>query len=237
MSKITTEDCKKIIKEHFSLSSEKTIKRERKFNDADGNIIREFKFDESSKCIVKECKQGIISIVEESELNKKEFNGKDFIKKYIKKFMNENNDPYEISDEYMEEGMKLSNEDKKILAKEFYYCFPLVYDNEIESITNGLDTPMFREGKYGTLTYGVFFHDSLKTDPELYFDEIVRVILPNYLNKVDENIFEMEKNKINKDMTIGDFVSMLDNLGFSHKNCEWFFGKEDDCMLHQLKLK
>jgi hypothetical protein len=236
MSKITTEDCKNFIKDHFGFTSTVNIKRDRKYKDANGDVIRVFKLDDSKSCLIKEDSQGKLSLVSEDVVTQKEktFNAKSFLRKYIKKLSDD--DGIETLDEFVEEGKLLSKEDKVKLANEFYYCFPLVYDNDIDSVTNGLDTPMFRDGKYGPVTYGIFFHNSLDTDPELSIDEIVRVIIPSYFEKVDENIFEMRLNEKNKKMTIKDVIELFDSVGLSYKNCPEFFG-EDDCMLRHLNLK
>ena len=55
--------------------------------------------------------------------------------------------------------------------------------------------------------------------------------------KVDENIFEINPKKANKDITINDVIKLFDSLGFSYKSCPEFYGEEHDCMLKQLKLK
>ena len=239
MSKKTTEDCKIFIKKHFMLTPTINIKRDRKYKDANGHVIRVFKINETDICLIKEDKEGQLSIVSEDMIAQKEkiFNAKSFLRKYLKKFSDDEDDGIESIHDFLAEGELLSKEDKSKIANEFYYCFPLVYDNDIDSVINGIDTPMFRNGKYGTLTYGVFFHDSLKSDPELYLDEIVRVIIPKYFEKVDENIFEMKFNNQTKDMTINDVIKLFDSLGFSYKSCPEFYGEEYDCMLKHLNLK
>jgi hypothetical protein len=239
MSKITTEDCKNFIKQHFGLTTTVNIKRDRKYKDANGDVIRVFKINDTDTYLIKEDNQGQLSIVTESMVAQKEkiFNAKAFLRKYLKKFSDDEDDGIESMDEFIAEGEKLSKEDKVKIANEFYYCFPLVYDNDMDTVTNGLDTPMFRSDKYGPLTYGIFFHNSLKSDPELYLDEIVKVIIPKFFEKVDENIFEMRPNNQNKDMTINDVIKLFDSLGFSYKSCPEFYGDEDDCMLKHLNLK
>jgi hypothetical protein len=239
MSKITTEDCKNFIKQHFGLTTTVNIKRDRKYKDANGDVIRVFKINETDIYLIKEDNQGQLSLVSETMIEQKEklFNAKAFLRKYLKKFSDDEDDGIESMDEFIAEGERLSKEDKVKIANEFYYCFPLVYENDMDSVTNGLDTPMFRSGKYGTQCYGIFFHNSLKSDPELYLDEIVRVIIPKFFEKVDENIFEMTPNKQNKDMTINDVITLFDSLGFSYKSCPEFYGDEDDCMLKHLNLK
>lgn len=239
MSKITTEDCKNFIKAHLGLISSVNIKRDRKYKDANGDVIRVFKINNTDTYLIKEDNQCQLSIVTESMVAQKEkiFNAKSFLRKYLKKFSDDEDDGIESMDEFIAEGEKLSKEDKIKIANEFYYCFPLVYDNDMDTVTNGLDTPMFRSDKYGPLTYGIFFHNSLKSDPELYLDEIVKVIIPKFFEKVDENIFEMRPNNQNKDMTINDVIKLFDSLGFSYKSCPEFYGDEDDCMLKHLNLK
>lgn len=239
MAKITTDDCKNFIKEHFGLTSIVSIKRERKYKDSNGDIIREFKFNTAGSCLIKEDSQGQLSLVDGGMIEQKDkiFNAKNFIRKYVKKFNNDKYDGIEVLDEYMEEGAALSPEDKIKLANEFYYCFPLVYDNNINTVTKGLDTPMFRKDRYGDLSYGIFFHNSVEEDPEMGLDEIVRLFIPKYFEKVDENIFEMQKTKENEHMTIRDVITIFDKAGMSYKNCPDIFGDEDDCMLKKLKLK
>lgn len=244
MAKITTDDCKNFVKEYFGLTSTVSIKRERKYKDANGDVIREFKYNTADKCLIKEDSQGRLSLINQTMVAQKSvtqttssFNAKKFLRKYVKKFNNDNYDGIEVLDEYMEEGEALSPEDKVLLANEFYYCFPLVYDNDIDSVTNGLDTPMFRRDRYGDVTYGIFFHNSVDDDPEMGLDEIVRLFIPKYFEKVDETIFEMHKTKENEHMTIRDVIALFDKVGMSYKNCPDMFGEEDDCMLKQLKLK
>lgn len=239
MSKITTEDCKNFIKTHLGLTSTVNIKRDRKYKDANGDVIRVFKINETDTYFIREDKDGHLSLVSEDMIPQKEkiFNAKAFLRKYLKKFSDDEDDGIESIHDFMAEGERLSKEDKVKIANEFYYCFPLVYDNDIDAVTNGLDTPMFRSDKHGRLTYGIFFHNSLQSDPELYLDEIVRVIIPKYFEKVDENIFEMKFNNQTKDMTINDVIKLFDSLGFSYKSCPEFYGEEYDCMLKHLNLK
>lgn len=231
MSKITTEDCKNFIKQNFGLTTTVNIKRDRKYKDANGDIIRVFKINDTDTYLIKEDNQGQLSLVTEDMIEQKEkiFNAKAFLRKYLKKFSDDEDDGIESMHEFIAEGERLSKEDKSKIANEFYYCFPLVYENDMDSVTNGLDTPMLRDDKYGPLSYGIFFHNSLKSDPELYLDEIVTVIIPKF--------FEMRLNNQNKDMTINDVIKLFDSLGFSYKNCPEFYGDEDDCMLKHLNLK
>lgn len=239
MSKITTEDCKNFIKDHLGLTSTVNIKRDRKYKDANGNVIRVFKINDTDTYLIKEDNQGQLSLVSEDMIEQKEkiFNAKAFLRKYLKKFSDDEDDGIESMHEFIAEGERLSKEDKIKIANEFYYCFPLVYENDMDTVTNGLDTPMLRDDKYGPLSYGIFFHNSLKSDPELYLDEIVTVIIPKFFEKVDENIFEINPKKANKDITINDVIKLFDSLGFSYKSCPEFYGEEHDCMLKQLKLK
>lgn len=241
MSKITTEDCKNFIKEHFSLTSTVSIKRDRKYKDGNGDVIRVFKFNDDDTCLIKEDGSGKLSIIIESDVvekpktTPKEFNAKSFIKKYIKKL--ENDDDDDTMDNFIKETAALSSENKVKVANEFYFYFPSeTYHNETRSITNGLDTPMLIDGKYGKESLCIIFYDSLDSEPDLYISDILREILPDYFDKVDEYHFEIDTNEYTKKLSINGMIELLQHYGFTYKNSTEYMDVEG-CILAKLNLK
>lgn len=245
MSKITTEDCKSFIKNHFGLTSTVSIKRGRKYKDSNGDYIREFTFNTSDNCLVKEVKSGQLSILEDiaavarPKAEPKEFNAKAFMKKHIKKLENRDYDDDDESplDIFVRETKNLSEENKVKVANEFYFFFPdETYDNETKYVKDGLNTPMIGDNDYtSNASFNLWFYDSFKSEPDLYVSSILSGILPDYIDKVDEYHFELRKTPFTKTLTIGDLIVLLEHLGFSYKNDpDW---EDQQCMLVKLNLK
>jgi uncharacterized protein YqfB (UPF0267 family) len=242
MSKITTEDCKNFIKNHFGLTSTVNIKRDRKYKDGNGDVIRVFKFNDET-CFIKADILGHLSIVNEADIvekaksdEPKEFNAKSFIKKYIKKL--ENDDDYDTMDNFMKETAALSSENKVKVANEFYFYFPdMTYHNEAKYVVNGLDTPMIgNNGFRGSSTsFCIWFYDSLDSEPDLYVSDILNEVLPSYFDKVDEYHFEIDETSFTKTLTIKDMIELLEHFGFRYKNHPE--AGEEGCMLKKLNLK
>jgi len=245
MAKITTEDCKHFIKNHFGLTSTVSIKRDRKYKDANGDYIREFKFNTSDSCLIKEDQSGKLSILDTMEVvsrpkaEPKEFNAKAFLKKHIKKLENRDYDddddsPLEV---FMKETKNLSAEDKVKVANEFSFFFPdETYNNETRYIKDGLNTPMIGDNEYtSNASFNLWFYDSLNSEPDFYVSDILRGILPEYMDKVDEYHFELDRTPFTKNLTIGDVIVLLEHMGFRYKNDpEW---GDCQCMLAKLNLK
>jgi hypothetical protein len=243
MTKITTEDCKNFIKEHFGLTSTVNIKRDRKYKDGNGDVIREFSIEGYANCFIRENKNGDLSIINADEIvaksveseGLKEFNAKKFIKKNIKRLENdEGDDEEEAMAIFMKETARLSLEDKVKVANEFYFYFPYeTYNNMSKFITNGLDTPMLIDGKDSLC---IVFYDSLDSEPDLYVSDILKEILPEYFDKVDEYHFEVDSNDFTKKLSITDMLELLQHYGFTYKNSTEYLDT-NGCMLKKLNLK
>jgi hypothetical protein len=241
MSKITTEDCKNYIKDQFGLTSTVNIKRDRKYKDANGDVIRVFKFNDET-CLIKEDVLGHLSVVNESDIvekaksdEPKEFNAKKFIKKNIKRLENdEGDDEEEAMAIFMKETSRLSLEDKVKVANEFYFYFPYeTYNNMSKFITKGLDTPMLIDGRDSLC---IVFYDSLDSEPDLYVSDILKEILPEYFDKVDEYHFEVDSNDFTKKLSITDMIELLQHYGFTYKNSTEYLDT-NGCMLKKLNIK
>jgi hypothetical protein len=243
MSKVTTEDCKNFIKEHYGLTSTVKIKREKKYKDGNGDIIREFSIDGLANCLIKENDHGELFIINAEDLVAKpvktesvqEFNAKRFLKKHIKKLEEDegDDDEEEALSVFMKETARLSPENKLKVANEFCFYFPYeTYSNMTKFIVNGLDTPMI----FGKESLCVVFYDSLDSEPDLLVSHILEEILPEYFHKVDEYHFEMSLNEITKQLTIKDMIAFLENYGFTYKNNTKYLDT-NGCMLAKLNLK
>lgn len=255
MSEITTEDCKSFIRKSLGLTSEISIKRERKYKDTNGDNIRVFKFNDTT-CSVKEDKNGKLSFIDNAEVvekvkpiaNTKAFNAKSFLKKHIKKLENEDYDSESdenAMDIFVKETTNLSSENKVKVANEFSFFFPdLTYNNETAYVTNGLKTPMIGNNSTarGESCFCILFYDSLDSDPDLYVSDILRGILPEYFDKMDEYHFELTTFDLSdetieklKALTIEEMIAFLEGLGFKYKNNPDM--GDEECMLSKLGLK
>lgn len=237
MSKITTDDCKKFLISTLNLVSNVNIKRERKYKDEAGDIIRQFLVDNTQTFYIKEDKNGTLSLISPESFSPKEkvFDAKKFLKKQLtkleKRYEEDRFQDYDI----VKEGNKLTADEKRKVANEFFYSFePLCAEKDL-SLT-GLDTPIFSKDIVYPCILSIVFYDKLNSDPDLYLDEIVYSIIPNYLESVCENTYEIIKNDNTKDMTIRDVMNLFDSFGFKYKYYEDFFG-EDDFMKNLESLK
>lgn len=108
---------------------------------------------------------------------------------------------------------------------------------ELETITNGLDTLMYQPNSYGEF-YCFTIYDTLKSDPDLYLNNLALAILPEYFQLVNEYHFELSlyngNEKEIKKLTIRDVISLLEIFGFKYKNNK--DAGEEQCMLYKLKL-
>lgn len=243
MSKITTEDCKIFIKNHFGLTSTVNIKRDRKYKDGNGDVIREFSIDGLANCLIKENDNGELFIINAEDLVAKpvktesvqEFNAKRFLKKHIKKLEEDegDDDEEEALSVFMKETARLSPENKLKVANEFCFYFPYeTYSNMTKFIVNGLDTPMI----FGKETLCVIFYDSVDSEPDLLVSHILKGILPEYFHKVDEYHFEIKLNDITKNLTIRGMIALLEHCGFTYKSSTEYLDT-NGCMLKKLNLK
>lgn len=247
MSKVTTEDCKNFIKEQHELTSTVKIKREKKYKDGNGDVIREFSIDGLENCFIKENSNGELSIVNAEDLVAKPiktesvqgFNAKRFLKKHIKKLEEDegDDDEEEALSVFIKETARLSADNKLKVANEFYFYFPYeTYNNDVDAITHGLDTPMIRKGEFGKESLCVIFYDNVDSEPDLLVSHILEGILPEYFHKIDEYHFEISLNEITKDITIRDMIALLEHYGFTYKNSTEYMDT-NGCMLKKLNLK
>ncbi len=161
-------------------------------------------------------------------------------KKYLKNILKKAEEDSESMDAYISEIKNMPDEQKTKIANEFYFYFPDgTYNNDIANINNGLDTLMHQPNNFGE--YMCFtFHDSLKSEPDLYLSNLTLGILPSYFDLVDEYNFEPNSYKQKnaeeiKNLTINDVIKILQNLGFKYKNDK--NAGECQCMLHKLNIK
>ncbi len=87
----------------------------------------------------------------------------------------------------------------------------------------------------------ICFYDSLNSEPDLYLTDIVKELVPEYFDKVDEYFYELDWfNKKNENeilnLTIKDVIEILEKHGFKYKNNK-DFDEEEWCMLKKLNLK
>lgn len=243
MSKITTEDCKNFIKDHFGLTSTVNIKRDRKYKDGNGDYIRVFTFN-GETYLIKEDSNGELSLITENELVAKptvtstsdtqEFNAKEFLKKHIKLLENYNNG--DSMDDFIKATNALTADQKIKVANQFTFFFPdETYYNELDYVTNGLDTLMISNASGDFESFCFIFIDCFNTDLGLYVSDILTDMLPDYLDKMDEDNYQLTENIQTRRITIREMIKILEDLGFKYKNhAEW---GDNQCMLAKLKLK
>ena len=244
MSKKTTEDCKIFIKKHFMLTPTINIKRDRKYKDGNGDYIRVFAFD-GATCIIKEDSDGEISLITENEIaakptitsttssNAQAFDAKKFLKKGIKSLDNYNNG--ESMDDFIKATNALTKEQQFQVANQFTFFFPdETYYNELNYVTNGLDTLMITNASGELESFCFVFMDCFNTDLDLYVSDILMDMVPTYLDKMDEYHYQLIENSTTRKITIRDMIKILEDLGFTYKNnADW---EDNQCMLAKLKL-
>ena len=245
MSKITTKDCKNFIKNHFGLTSTVNIKRDTKYKDGNGDYIRVFTFD-GATCIIKEDSDGEISLITENEIAAKptvtattssdpqDFDAKKFLKEGIKSLENYNNG-YSM-DDFIKATNALTKEEKFQVANQFTFFFPdETYYNELDYVTNGLDTLMISKASGEFESFCFIFIDCFNTDLGLYVSDILTDMLPDYLDKMDEDNYQLRESSKTRKITIREMIEILEDLGFKYKNkADW---EDNQCMLAKLKLK
>lgn len=170
-----------------------------------------------------------------AEKAKKPFNAKKLLKECLK---SAEDGKYNIMSYTSHKIKTMSKEDKMKIANEFYFYFPDgTYNNEKETITNGLDTLMYQPSNYDG-SYCFTMHDTLKSEPDYYLSSLALAILPECFNLADEYNFELDsyngdEKEIEK-MTIRDVINILESLGFKYKNDKE--AGDEQCMLYKLKL-
>lgn len=238
MSKVTTEDCKTFLTAHCGVSPTEKLKRLRKYKDSDGLYIREFSDTQGKVFLVKEMKDQSLMLHESEsrELSVKtpsaDFDGKKFVKKLIKGL--EEGEDYDLLENSIDNVKKMSAEDKKSIAEQFYFCLPDdAYNNDVSTLSQGIDT-LFLNGEE---SYCLFFYDKFKSDLDCGITDILQGILPDYFDKVDEyhfeiNAFEQDNEEVLRKLTIKDVITLLQNLGFKYKSENEY--NEEGCMLKKL---
>lgn len=239
MSKITTEDCKEFLITALNLPNNIKIKRLKKYKDTDGLYLRDFSDENGQYYTVKELNDGSLSVHDNSHIqnNPPQFNAKKFLKQIIKKLENEDYDYDEEDEEVIEKYIKqiqgFSPEDKKKLAAEFTFFFPNdTYNNEIDTVDQGINTLMIKDHH----SYCINFYDNTESEPDLYLTDILRAILPDFFDKVDEYHFEIDaysKNNTINSMTIKDTITLLEDLGFVYKPKSRY---DEVCMLSVMNI-
>jgi len=243
MSKITTEDCKSFLKETLSLPDNIKLKRLKKYKDEDALYLRDFSDENGNVYCVKEQTNGKLTLhdnVSSPSLKTQkptEFNAKKFIKKIIKDLEKERDDgdfeDEEVVEKYTKQIKDFSLEDKKKLASQFTFFFPDdTYHNDINSVVQDINTLMINDHH----SFCINFYDKTESEPDLYLTDILRAILPEYFEKVDEYHFEIDaytENKNINSMTIKDTIDLLEDLGFSYQPKSIY---DEVCMLSVMNI-
>lgn len=254
MSKITTEDCKEFLIQHFKNNGietkEKDWKRTSKYKQ-DDIWIRDFSHPALGVVSLGE-RSGSLEIVDtKAQEEKKEvsyfkkFSQEEVsgAKKLVKKLIKIRSGDGDEDDE--EESLYESEDWKKYrhaLPSQFTFYFPFdnpyeVYHNDLANVTSGLDSPMFFNGDD---SFNVMFNDKNTKDIDLYTSDCLRSsmgILPNWTDFVDEYHLEATSNAP-KDLTVKEFMHVLFDLGFEYKVGDIYdclFKKEIKAYLSQLK--
>lgn len=238
MSKVSTEDCKSFLTAHCGLSPSEKLKRLRKYKDNDGLYIREFSDSQGNVFLVKElADQSLILHAGEAreqqvKTNVSDFDGKKFVKALIKGL--EKGEDDNLIEDAMDKVQSFSEEKKKAIAEQFYFCLPDdTYNNDVATLSQGIDTLMLN----GEESYCLFFYDKFKSDLDCGITDILRGILPDYFDKVDEyhfeiNAFKQENEDLLRKLTIKDVIKMMEDLGFKYKSENEY--SEEGCMLKKL---
>lgn len=248
MSKITTEMCKIFIQHHFSLNSDVSIKRTKKYKDEAGFVARDFILGNGKQCTLIEV-DGQLQIKEsdtKSDNIKRIFTdeelktAKKFLKNCLKKMEQfQNNEDATEDDEYdinniIEESNSLT--DKSILFSQFCFCFPSeTYGNEKEAVTNGLDTPFLLKGNSFANSFCFMLWDKNNSDPDLYLHDVLKDMLPEYINSCDEYHYEVDfeyMQKNNPNITVRDIKNLLLSFGLEYKKKTPF---EEECLFKNYK--
>lgn len=238
MSKVSTEDCKNFLTANCGVSTSEKLKRLRKYKDNDGLYIREFVDSKGTVFLVKEMTDQSLELhvgeVREQQIKTKaDFDGRKFIKALIKG-LEEGEDDNLIEDS-MDKVQAFSLEKKKAIAEQFYFYLPDdTYHNDISTLSQGVDTLMLNSQEE---SYCLFFYDKFKSDLDCGITDILKGILPDYFDKVDEyhfeiNTFEQDNKEILRKLTIKDVISMMEDLGFKYKSENEY--SEEGCMLKKL---
>lgn len=236
MSKITTDDCKifivKTLKEQGIETVEKEWKRVSKYKE--GNLIkRDFTHPSVGVIVVSEDTSGL-SIVESSKVKTKTSNNN-----YIQKdfTLEEEIEAAELVEKYIDctqndEGgvEKLMESDKWVkfqhaLPSQFYFCFPNdTYENDVDNVTNGLDTPMVINDSSSN-SFCIMFTDKNDSDIDLYASNILNYgLLPEWTDFCDE--YHLAFKHEAPEITVREWFKMLLEMGFEYRDDDCLFAKE-----------
>lgn len=249
MSKITTEQCKEFLIEHFSNQNintqEKEWKRLSKYKDkTDSNIVREFSHPNLGVVLLKEINNDL-QIIDSANKNindstskpvktvkssKNTFTQKTFTaeeKKQAKKLLEQYLERDRESNS-SEEDFYLSEQYQKYqhaLPSQFTFYFPAdTYENHEDNITDGLNTKM-KVNDHNSLN--VIFIDKNGSDIDSYASFILtQSILPAWSSFCDE--YHLDLMDTAPDMTVKEFIQYLLSLGF-----EYGTDGEEECLFYQ----
>lgn len=237
MSKITTEDCKDFLINHFKKQGLETIAKEwkRASKYKEGELIqRDFSHPTVGIVVVTEDKNGLyINGSNSVKIANSEYVQKDFTpqekkeaKKLLAKYISRDDDSDD--EDSVEKLMKTDKwiEFQHALPSQFYFCFPNdTYHNHIDNVSNGLDTPMIIEGEYSSESFNVIFTDKNGSDIDLYASESLKSgVLPDWTDFCDE--YHLEFNDDAPKITIREWFKMLLQMGFEYRDDDCLFAKE-----------
>lgn len=259
MSKITTEDCKDFLISHFKNIGHDTLvkdwKRGSKYK-RDNIVMRDFNHPLLGIVVVAE-DNGVLSIdgtvtpsnqpVVKVKSKKDEYVQRDFTEKekkeaadLILQYINRDEDGDSDEEDNVEKLLKSKKwiNYQHALPSQFYFCFPTdTYNNEKDSVVNGIDTPMVFDGQYSKESFCILFTDKSESDIDLYASNILKNgILPEWSDFCDE--YHLDFSSDAPQMTVRECFKMLLEMGFEYKSENDSFG--DDCLfgdeLNKLKV-
>ena len=214
--KITTEMCKKFIQESLGIDDSVSMKRIKKYKDEEGLVARDFLLGNGEQCTIVENDSGELQLKDNSHsspflgrifTNDEKKEAKEFLKSWTKKI---ENGTAEIED-CIDASNKLS--DKSILTSQFIFNFPEdVYENDPSFVTNGLKTPFAIPGGD---SFCIVLIEKNGAEPDLYMNDIVKDLLPDYFTDLDEYCYGMENG--NYSGTVQDVIEELQAIGFEYK--------------------
>lgn len=251
MSKITTENCKEFLIQHFINkgveTKDKDWKRTSKYKQ-DDVWIREFSHPSLGVVSLGET-NGSLEIVEtkvQEETTEASYFKKfsqdevDGAKKLVKKLI-------KIRTNGDDDDLLFESEDwkkyKHALPSQFTFYFPFdapyeVYRNDLTNVSNGLDSPfVFNNDE----SFNIMFNDKNTKDIDLYTSDCLNTnisgILPKWTDFIDEYHLEATSDAP-KDLTVKEFMHVMFDLGFEYKvggEYDCLFKKEIKAYLSELK--
>lgn len=234
MSKITTEDCKKFLIDHFKIqgieTSAKDWKRISKYKQ-DDLFYRDFSHTSLGIVVVAEYDSVLSVGIKSNAIN--EYIQKDFTvkekmaaKKLLAKYIQRDDD--DDHDDNLE-ALMISDkwvEFQHALPSQFYFCFPDdTYSNHKDNITKGIDSPMKVEEEYSSGSFNVIFTDKSGSDIDLYGSNcLMHGVLPEWTSFCDE--YHLDFINDAPDLTVKEWFKMLLQMGFEYKDDNCLFAEE-----------